>query len=1219
MLHTCRRALAALLSALVIHATAQSVGTPVALSEATLAQALLSPGAAPVARGLAVRQNTHATVTLPDVDGVPRDYLLAPSKVLAPALQARYPELRTFDGFRQNQPARRVRATHHPATGWRLSYTGGGEERAVVERDRPAASGTAPPALRYRLVTESDAPSQSPACAIHDDGPAGDVSGARPQSTSRSPASAPAAAPEVVSLASAVTRPRRVYRLALTCNGEYARAVAGATPTTAVVLAEFAQAVNRLNEVFERDLAITLELVDRTDELIYLNPNTDPYVNGDAGAMVGPAHATITEVLGSDGFDVGHLFGTAGEGIAGLGVVCRDGDKGEGVSAIADPRNDRFYIDYVAHELGHQFGATHTFYNSNCGGARAAATGFEPGSGSTIMAYAGICAPNVQNRSDDYFHAASLTQINAFVAEAGCGATVAGENAAPVFAEGAGPYFVPAGSAFELRAAATDPDGDDVSYTFEQMDGGGTAPQPPRGDNAEGPLYRSLPPAPRAYRRFGGTTEAYDVRVTAPRSLNFRITARDLRRPAGQTTARDLRVEIVGGTPLAITSATAADTLAGYGSYRLTWDPGTTAAAPVSAAAVDVYFSPDGGDTWSDTLARGTANDGARDVLVPNVATTRGRFVVRDAAGAFYAVSAADLTVLPATAPTFSLDAAQTRFERCVGAVDLRTDVTVAPLLGFDADVVLSVVAGPGPLTARLEDTGGRGGLSTALRLSGPATAAPYQQAFTLEATGAGQVRRLTVTVEVAAAPAAQVADLGEVDGRDVLSDEVDFAFSAGDATGYRLQIDRAPDFAAPVVDRSFGAFDPELGPGRQRVSGLPAGVYFYRAASVAECGQGPWGAFGSFRVAEVREERFGSPAPVTISDGPGGQYRSTLTVTTSEAPLSVEVDVDVTHSWVGDLSAELLPPDGEALGLWRAPGGGDCGSPNFRVTFADDATRSAADLVNTCDPAPLAVGGRFRAVDALRGDFLDDPRGDWTLVVTDGASEDGGAIEAWNVTLRYPGGATPDVTLSPTTANFDNDVQEVPLDYAALGVRNADDVPLSDLAIVLKPGANVYADPTSGRGGLFDVDGERLPAGTTITFADLAAGQTRLRHSAQSTVGATDTLVFDVIGPDGLYLPNVRVPVRTDAVVGIAESGPRLVLRVYPNPTRDLVRVEVDGASALGEVRLVDVAGRVVRVLAQAAPSATVTADVSDLPAGYYLLDVRTDVGRVGQALIVE
>ena len=201
----------------------------------------------------------------------------------------------------------------------------------------------------------------------------------------------------------------RTYRLALTCTGEYAAFHGG---DTASVVAAFNTSMTRVNGVYERELNINMVIVDNNEDLIFLNSSTDPYQDGSPGQMIGECHDQCVAIIGSANFDIGHIFSTGGGGLAGLGVVCSGGSKGNGVTGTNNPVGDPFDIDYVSHEMGHQFGANHT-QNNSCN--RNGSTAMEPGSASTIMGYAGICNPNVQNNSDDYFHAISIQEISNYI------------------------------------------------------------------------------------------------------------------------------------------------------------------------------------------------------------------------------------------------------------------------------------------------------------------------------------------------------------------------------------------------------------------------------------------------------------------------------------------------------------------------------------------------------------------------------------------------------------------------------------------------------------------------------------------------------------------------------------------------------------------------------------------------------------------------------------
>ena len=238
-------------------------------------------------------------------------------------------------------------------------------------------------------------------------------------------------------------------------------------------------AIARVNDIYKKDLAIQLELVPNNDDLIFLDKNTDEYEN-DANDDIDNVTSKIDEIIGNNAYDIGHLFTVEGGGLAGLGSVCDSSRKGQGVTGVFAVSLDRdaFYIDYVAHEIGHQFGANHTFNGTslNCGsGNRNASTAYEPGSGSTIMAYAGICDDeNLQSNSDAYFHAGSIQEILSFTANSGsCGQpddTGTMDTSLSVSAETS--FNIPANTPFHLTANGSDSDGDPISYTWEQMDTG---------------------------------------------------------------------------------------------------------------------------------------------------------------------------------------------------------------------------------------------------------------------------------------------------------------------------------------------------------------------------------------------------------------------------------------------------------------------------------------------------------------------------------------------------------------------------------------------------------------------------------------------------------------------------------------------------------------------------------------------------------------------------
>jgi hypothetical protein len=363
----------------------------------------------------------------------------------------------------------------------------------------------------------------------------------------------------------------RTYRLALACTGEYAQyhlnqqgIPGGATDAVkkAAVLAAMNVAMTRVNGVYERDLSLTMIIVANNTDIIYLNAATDPYTNNSGGTMLGQNQTTCDAVIGNANYDIGHVFSTGGGGIAGLRVPCRTGQKARGVTGLTSPIGDVFFIDFVAHEMGHQYGANHTFNNS-CGNNRNAGTAVEPGSASSIMGYAGICPPNVQSNSDDYFTAISIQEIWNYI-KTGLGqcAVQTPTNNLPPVADAGPNYTIPKSTPFILKGIASDPDGDVLSHCWEQMNPQ-VAPMPPQNTSTAGPAFRTKDPiaSPDRYMPAigtvlsGNTQNTWEVVPSVGRTMNFRYTVRDNVAGGAATASDNMLLTFDGASgPFEITS-----------------------------------------------------------------------------------------------------------------------------------------------------------------------------------------------------------------------------------------------------------------------------------------------------------------------------------------------------------------------------------------------------------------------------------------------------------------------------------------------------------------------------------------------------------------------------------------------------------------------------------------------------------------------------------------
>ncbi|MCW3161173.1 reprolysin-like metallopeptidase [Chryseobacterium oryctis] len=464
----------------------------------------------------------------------------------------------------------------------------------------------------------------------------------------------------------------RKYRLSITTTTEYTAYIAGQAGVgsgtdaqkKAAVLAAVNLAVTRLNEVFERDISVRLQLIANADALFFIS--TDTFDTMNASQMLNENISVTNSVIGAANYDIGHLFfrATAGNdnGLAATPSICGNSKAG-GVTGSAVPVGDPFVIDYVAHEMGHQFGANHT-QNNGCN--RNTPTSVEPGSASSIMGYAGICPPNVQSNSDAYFHAVSIAEMYNRLTSGStstCGVKTPITNAEPVVNAGVD-RSIPKSTPFVLTATATDANNDALTYTWEQTDTGAAA-MPPQPTNAVGPLFRSVMPTTspsRYFPRLSTVLSGYDPTIVAPgdvraweklssiaRDLNFSVLVRDNNPVGGQTGRDDIKLTVVNTAgPFVVTSQNTAGVVWNEGqSYAITWDVANTTAPPVSTSNVTILLSKDGGLTWPTVLAASVPNNGLYNYTVPgglgNIPNAR--IMVKSLNNVFYNVNQKDFTI----------------------------------------------------------------------------------------------------------------------------------------------------------------------------------------------------------------------------------------------------------------------------------------------------------------------------------------------------------------------------------------------------------------------------------------------------------------------------------------------------------------------------------------------------------------------------------------------
>ena len=580
-------------------------------------------------------------IDLPFPDGSTHQFRLSENHTMAPELAAKYPDIKTYNGYGLEQPNDYLKLDVTPQ-GLHAMILRPGKSEVFID---PAFKGDTD---YYMVYNRRDFNSvKSMKCGVttkpfmssfnyyNNYAPAGDFS----------------------------TCFLRQYRLAVAATSEYTAFQGGQSNA----LAAQVTTINRVNGVYETDIGVTLTIIPNNDQIVFTSPyptGVIPYSSGNATLMIDENQSNIDFVIGSGGYDVGHVFdrNSSAAGLAGLGVVCDISSKAQGVTGSINPVGDPFDIDYVAHELGHQFNANHT-QNNDCN--RNDPTAVEPGSGSTIMGYAGICAPNVQNNSNAYFNGINLAEIGNFVSATGnvC-ASRTPIGPAPVVAPLSN-IVIPASTPFMLNATATGLNSHQFSYAWEQQDAQITV-QPPTSSAVDGPNFRSVSPTLQPTRFFPGLAAlanngpfTWEVLPGVSRTMNFRVSVR-ANTPGGSCNAyQDLTVNVDASAGPFRLNYPNAPHIKWYTGTKETikWAPARTNLPPVNADRVNILLSTNGGLTYPVVLASNVLNNGSYTITVPALDTDSARIMVRASNQTFFNISSNKFSIstsLPVIPPSYT-------------------------------------------------------------------------------------------------------------------------------------------------------------------------------------------------------------------------------------------------------------------------------------------------------------------------------------------------------------------------------------------------------------------------------------------------------------------------------------------------------------------------------------------------------------------------------------
>lgn len=1113
---------------------------------------------APDEEDIGTSQSEPLEVILPN--GKTETFYLVEYSMMEPALAAQYPTTKTYYGYGTTDRRQRIR----------LDWTSNGLNAMMQLPEglafiKPYSRGDTEHYLSYY---ERDLPANTEPflCGTVDEKPVDPI--------------------EMEDASRAGDCQLRTYRLAVAVTGEYATSTLGASSAgtaadDAIVTDHIVTHINQINEWYERDLTARFILIANLSDVFYYNGATDPYTNSNSIAMLAENDSNLDAVIGSANYDLGHVLGNSGgsSGVASLNVLC-SGDKGRGVtrasaSGITQPR----FLKVWSHEMGHQFGAGHT-QGEQC--QRASASAMEPGAGTTLMSYVtSSCDNQIQNFPEYYFHAISIQQMSARMLSTSCADILPSDNTAPTVS--AGPdVTVPSSTPLLLEAVASDDEGDPLTYTWEQFNNELAEEIPPEPTNTQGPNFRSLFPSDESGRYLpnleaviDGVTPTWEVLPSVARTMDFRVTVRDNSMNSMSCTAEDdIEITTVAEGPFQLISPTTAGVIwIEEEIHNVSWDVAGTNVAPVSCANVDILLSYDGGFTYPVTLASNVTNNGTADVMVPAGVTTTARVQVRCSDNIFYNISAENFEIQISTGPTFIINIPNPLATVCPGDVASNITLTSSALAGFSDNISLSTTNLPGAATVTFASQVIAPGTGTTFEIGNTGGLAEGSYTFSVVGTSGAIVRDLSFELTVLEAAGTTTLDQ-PADGAAGVSLNPTLSWQPkSNATSYDVQLSDDAAFANLIVDENQTANAYSVA---MSLEGLT--TYYWRVKATTSCGETPWSLVREFTTGECVSFTEDDPVPISASGTP--EVSSVLTATGPGTVEEITVsNVLGTHSWVGDLTVELIGPGGgPTVILWDNL----CGSnDDFDLSFNDNA----ADPVSAAGCNPLGQGGTFRPVGSLSSFNGLSIAGDWTLNITDNVNQDGGELSSWSLEFCSAGPLPVELLSFEATAG-ENSIQ---LDW-----KTADEIN--------NKGFDIERRTENERN--FTRIGEVLAADEAQPVNDYKYLDTDVRPGVRYYYRLRQN------DYDGQHEYS---PIRTASI-----EGDHLGLQVYPTPVRGTLFGSLAvGAGVETELRLFDLNGRVVKE--QVVMGEAFEMDLWGLPAGVYVLKGRYAGGEEIVKLVVE
>ena len=1004
------------------------------------------------------------------------------------------------------------------------------------------------------------------------------------------------------------------YRIAVVATGRYTQFHGGSVQQG---LSAVVTAVNRVNSIFERDLGVRFILIEENDKIIFTDPQTDGYEDGNTQQMIGHNQQVLEDLIGFANYDIGHVFGIHPQslgGLAMLGSVCNNNTKGRGVSTHVLPVNDPFILSIICHEIGHQFNARHTMYscqnvNSN--------TAYEPGGGTTIMAYAGICPNpnNIINFADPMFHVNSIEVMRRFSREQGgnsCATELPTDNIPPVvelrYQNG---FHIPILTPFKLQGFATDENDDMLTYSWEQYDiGPSLDPYPVLGTSVEdSPLFRVFPPVDVSYRYFPRLTDLannisrpFELLPDTTRNLTFRLVVRDNNAESGAVDWQEVRFRATKDAgPFRVEFPNSRDTFE-VGEYaEIRWDVANTDLAPVNSKKVDILLSDDRGFNYPYTLIEGAFNSGTAMVQIPDVPGNLNRIKVRAADNVFFDISDQNFIIKPAEEPVLIVKYEAFPGRICVPQENLVFNLSTEAVLAYSDTLEFELRSelpdGAFILAAPDRVIPGES-YQIEIDFSNTFISGDFELDFAL-VSGSGDTINRTVFFDLVSSDFRNFELIYPLDGVSGVLEVGTYRWNAvSDALGYEFEIAENPAFSQGDIVFSRTVFDVDSV--RIDVFLESNSIYFWRARPFNDCGFGPFTEVVAFQT-RTRDCQIFEPFDLPQNfPGSGGTIRESV-INLSFVGEVTEIaipNVRGSQPNVNDIAAYLVSPSGTEVRLF----GNRCITlSGYNLGFDDNSTRNLS--------CPLTSGNRYIPEEPLSVFQGEQIEGEWKMSIRRLRAGSNGIFENWSLELCS------DVSLRQLDLLRNDTLLVRPMEMVTVSrqVLRADEAnnqPI-DLSFTLVSSPNR---------GVLILNGIDLTIGGSFTQEDINSGN--LIYRSLFDEDELDSFRFIVSdgqgGWEGTETFNIRID-RTVNVVNLNESNLSNLFHVFPNPSSSYVQFGLKGwEGETVNLMVVSVDGKVVK-RQRLVLSENNFLDLEGISAGIYFIGLSGQKGQASRKLVIE